>query len=147
MSEIRFTVSGDPKGKGRPRFVRATGRAFTPKRTADYESHVAMCAQEAMGSRPPLAGAVHVTIVAVMEIPKSASKKKQAAMLMGDIRPTKIPDVENIGKAVLDGMEGIAFGNDKQVTEIYVEKRYGERPHIEVTVASLERQLSMETAA
>lgn len=34
---IRFSVPGKPLGKGRPRFSRASGRAFTPAKTVSYE--------------------------------------------------------------------------------------------------------------
>lgn len=37
MKHIEFTVFGEPQGKARPRFTRM-GRAYTPKKTADYES-------------------------------------------------------------------------------------------------------------
>jgi ParB-like chromosome segregation protein Spo0J len=36
-SVIAFHVPGEPVAKGRPRFVRATGRTFTPAKTASYE--------------------------------------------------------------------------------------------------------------
>lgn len=39
--EIRFTVHGEPKGKGRPRFTK-TGHAVTPKDTVIYENLVRM---------------------------------------------------------------------------------------------------------
>ena len=36
MREIKFTIEGEPKGKGRPRFTRG-GHAYTPKETVEYE--------------------------------------------------------------------------------------------------------------
>ena len=38
--EVRFTIRGEPKGKGRPRFCRNTGHAITPKDTVNYETLV-----------------------------------------------------------------------------------------------------------
>ena len=38
---VRFTVSGVPVGKQRPRV--AAGHAYTPKKTRDYEKHVREC--------------------------------------------------------------------------------------------------------
>ncbi len=35
--ELRFTVHGEPKGKGRPGFNTKTGHAITPKDTVIYE--------------------------------------------------------------------------------------------------------------
>lgn len=40
MDRVKFTVLGEPKGKGRPRFSTQTGRAFTPKQTVNYETLV-----------------------------------------------------------------------------------------------------------
>ena len=39
---MRFTVLGEPKGKGRPRFARIGNgvRAYTPKETENYEAYV-----------------------------------------------------------------------------------------------------------
>ena len=40
--EVKFTVFGEPKGKGRPRFNTRTGHAITPKDTVNYETLVHM---------------------------------------------------------------------------------------------------------
>ena len=36
MEKAKFTVYGEPKGKGRPRFNTKTGHAITPKDTVSY---------------------------------------------------------------------------------------------------------------
>lgn len=38
--QVKFTILGEPKGKGRPRFSRKTGTAITPKDTVNYETLV-----------------------------------------------------------------------------------------------------------
>ena len=40
--EVNFTIYGEPKGKGRPRFNTKTGHAITPKDTVNYETLVHM---------------------------------------------------------------------------------------------------------
>ena len=40
--QVKFTILGEPKGKGRPRFSRKTGTAITPKDTVNYETLVHM---------------------------------------------------------------------------------------------------------
>lgn len=40
--QVKFTILGEPKGKGRPRFSRNTGTAITPKDTVNYETLVHM---------------------------------------------------------------------------------------------------------
>ena len=39
MEKAKFTVYGEPKGKGRPRFNTKTGHAITPKDTVNYETY------------------------------------------------------------------------------------------------------------
>ena len=40
MEKVKFTVYGEPKGKGRPRFNTKPGHAMTPKDTVSYENLV-----------------------------------------------------------------------------------------------------------
>ena len=37
--------------------------------------------------------------------------------------PRDTSDCDNLAKAVLDGMAGVAYDNDKRVTELFVTKR------------------------
>ena len=41
MKVLDVVIPGQPVGKGRPKFVRATGRAYTPKGTAEWERSAA----------------------------------------------------------------------------------------------------------
>ena len=38
--------------------------------------------------------------------------------------PTKTPDIDNLLKTVLDGLNGVAFRDDAQVCEVVASKRY-----------------------
>jgi Holliday junction resolvase RusA-like endonuclease len=67
---------------------------------------------------------IAVEITAFYLVPKSWSKKKQAATYAGEIKPTVKPDIDNIVKIVLDGLNGVAFTDDKQVIEIQAQKCY-----------------------
>jgi Holliday junction resolvase RusA-like endonuclease len=130
---IEFCVPGKPRGKGRPRFSR-NGHAYTPAETAAYENLIALACSEAKGDNPALTGPVAVYIRAYKEPPKSASKRKREAMLVGDIRPTNKPDLDNIIKAVLDGCNGVAYLDDKQIVELSTEVWYADEPRIEVKI-------------
>lgn len=68
-----------------------------------------------------------VRIFAFYEVPKSASKKKKAAMLAQDIRPTKKPDFDNIGKIICDSLNLVAYHDDSAVVDAQVRKFYSER--------------------
>lgn len=130
---ITFTVPGEPQGKGRAKF--GQGRTYTPGKTVAYEGLIALAAERAMDGRPPLDGPVKLSFTAVCTIPASASKKRQAAMLDGSILPTKTPDMDNILKALGDGLNKVAFRDDCQIVRFgEVEKIFGLVPGLTVTV-------------
>lgn len=133
---IAFTIPGQPVGKGRPRMSRRAGfaRLYTPEKTASYESRVAMAGHMAMGDCSVLDGPVAVRLDIQVQIPASWSKKKQAAALAGQIHPTTKPDIDNVEKAVFDGLNGVVWKDDVQVVEVSKRKRYGEQPGVVVEV-------------
>lgn len=133
-----FEIPGEPRGKGRPRFSRRSGAAYTDKKTAAYENLVAVAYRAKYPDALPIETAVVLTATAYMSIPKSTSKKRRAAMLAGEIRPTKKPDIDNVLKAVLDGLNGLAFRDDSQVVTIAIRKKYSETPGLTVAIAETE---------
>lgn len=133
---LRIVVDGAPVGKGRPRFVRSTGMAFTPSKTANYEAILAAAGAEAMAGHPPLEGPLVVHVTAFMPIARSWTKKKTAAALDGAERPGK-PDLDNILK-VLDALNQIVWRDDAQIAEARVSKLYDSDPRLEIEVEPLE---------
>lgn len=129
---IEFTVPGVPRGKGRPRFAR-TGRAYTPAETAAYENLVKLAYLQAAGDAIGPQGAISLHVTAMMPIPASASAKRRAAMLGAP--HTKCPDLDNVLKAVLDGLNGAAFNDDSQVATITAQKVYGSPPRLMVVIS------------
>ena len=140
MSSIAFTVPGQPQGKARARTFRTRGvtRTVTPGKTVLYENLIKVSYMEKYGDVISFReGPVQVEINAFFGVPKSTSKKKSAAMIIGDIKPTKKPDADNIAKAVLDAMNGIVYHDDTQVCRLVVSKYYSDQPRIEVQVSIL----------
>lgn len=131
---ITFTVPGAPQGKGRPRIgkVGQHARMFTPAKTVQYESLIALACQEAMAGRPMFDGAVSAAIAIDCPVPASWSGKKQRAALAGNLMPTTKPDADNVVKAVFDGLNGVAFKDDVQVVDLRVRKRYSATPAVRV---------------
>ena len=107
---------------------------YTPAETRKYEQKVARCAFEAYGSRLLEEGPIGIRIRAVYPIPKSATKKKKAEMATGAILPTKKPDLDNVKKAILDGLNGVLFKDDAQVVYLEARKVYGDNPRVDVRV-------------
>lgn len=124
MKEVEFVVYGRPKGKGRPRFT-MDGHAYTPQTTRMYEKEIRQAFREAGGTS---FGAVPVAVevTAYYPIPKSARKADREAMAAGMVVPMVKPDIDNVMKVVLDGIQGEngAFRDDVQVVSVRAEKRY-----------------------
>lgn len=120
LKPVQFLVPGEPVGKGRPRIGRVGGHArmFTPEKTASYEGLIALAGTNAMAGRTLLEGAVMVEMRIVMPIPRSMSKKKQSMALAGEIYPTKKPDMDNVIKAIYDGLNGVVWKDDVQVSTL-----------------------------
>lgn len=131
---VIFTIKGEPKGKGRPRFTK-NGHVYTPEETKKYENLVAWAYKSAKGEKHT--SPVRVTIKAYFNPPKK-SKKVVEDMLNGKILPTKKPDVDNIAKIILDGLNGIAWEDDTQVVDVMVTKRYATDPMVAVIVEPID---------
>jgi len=146
---IEFVIPGEPKGKGRARSRIAKARDgrqfvthYTPKDTVEYENLVRMAAHEAMAGEAPTSFPCSVQIFVFCSVPASWSKKRRALALAGEILPTGKPDLDNIEKAVLDGMNKIVFRDDSVVCDVVKRKRYtpaySEAPRVEVIVRELD---------
>lgn len=135
---VQFHLTGQPQGKGRARaFVRGGHVAhYTPEKTRSYESMIRGAAMDAMGDRKPIDTAVAVKLRAVFVVPLSFSKAKHAAALSGALLPAKKPDLDNIMKAWLDGMNGVVFRDDAQVVRSEQSKVYGQIPMVVVSVSA-----------
>jgi Holliday junction resolvase RusA-like endonuclease len=139
MSEpIVFEIPGEPQGKRRARFVRAGHflKSYADPKTVNYETFIREMFCLAHPGFVPLEGPVDVHIAAFCGMPKAVSKKKRAMMMSGELRPAKKPEVDNIGKVILDALTGLAFKNDSQVTRLVVEKVYSERSRAIVKVTA-----------
>lgn len=130
---IVIELPGVPAGKGRPRFSRKTGHAYTPAKTRSYESMLQGAAITAMDGRPVMDGPVRVLVEAHFPVPASWSRAKKVAALLHVVRPTSRPDWENIAK-MLDAFNAVVWRDDAQVVEGTIIKRYGDAPKLRVTV-------------
>lgn len=142
---VRFEVPGDPQGKGRHRSRIATNKAgksfvanYTPEKTANYESLVSLSASQAMAGRRPTNNPCAVTIDVYCKVPVSWSAVKLARAVAGSVLPTGRPDLDNIEKSILDGMNAVVFRDDALVCDVVKRKRYAERARVEVAVRELD---------
>lgn len=131
--KITFTVYGEPKPKGRPRFCKIGSfvRAYTPKETERAEQDLRA---QAIQHRPPepFTGAIVLEARMFRGIPKSFSKKKAELAEQGAIHPTTKPDSDNYLKLLCDAFNSIFWRDDSQIVRMTVSKHYSNQPRIEV---------------
>ena len=125
-------IAGHPVGKGRPKISTLTTkkkkkivRAYTPKRTADYEKMV-QAAYLIKYGEGKLFGEVplEMEIEAVYAVPKSYTKKRTEKCIKGLELPTKKPDADNIIKVIADALNKIMYPDDRFITKVSITKRY-----------------------
>ena len=133
MTVYTIVIPGQPFAKQRARATRG-GRMYTPKETVSYEQKVGQIALQHFPA--PLECPVKLTIKATFATPQSWSAKKTAAALH---RPhIQRPDLDNIAKAVSDGLNRIAFVDDGQVYEIAARKVWGTAPQVVIEVEAVD---------
>lgn len=144
---MKFIIYGEPKAKGRPRF-RSVGKfvkTYNDEETTNYENLVKLSFVNSgcpafLNNEP-----IKCTINLYRGIPKSVSKKKQQQMLNGEIRPTNKPDVDNCIKSIFDGLNTIAFNDDKQIVELHCYKFYDTIPRAEVELEELKYEMGHQS--
>lgn len=133
---ISFTVDGAAVPKQRPRI--SGRRAYTPKRTKDYEGRVLKEFRSSYKGIYPAFGKdvpVHISITVRQEIPKSWSKKKRLQAEQGSIVPlSRNGDIDNIAKSIMDALNGFAYEDDCQVTTLVITKIYAVQPGADITL-------------
>ena len=137
MQLVVFEVSGDPIPKARARTVRKGGRtwSFTPKRAAAWEKTIKEKAVKHF--KEPMKGPVMISLIFYMARPESRRKEVYASTT---------PDLDNLEKAVLDALNGIAYEDDKFVVAKNAQKKYvlNGVPRVSIRVISLNKQAQIE---
>ena len=90
----------------------------TPERAVNYESLVSLAAQAAMRSQEMLTGPLGLSFIAYFPIPKSWTKKRLEAHKWQSERVVKKPDIDNLVKALADGMNGVVYADDCQIASL-----------------------------
>lgn len=133
---VTITLPGVPRAKGRPRFTK-TGRAYTDAKTAAAEQSVLAAWLTQAGDRTPHDGPVTVRIEALFPVPESWPKwKRLRAVTVGinnEWPHMSKPDLDNIAKLALDGLNGVAWVDDGQIGRLVIEKRYGSEARLFIT--------------
>lgn len=138
---IELVILGEPMGKQRPKFNRYTGTAYTPSKTINYETLVK---HEYMSKYGKMAfdddSCIQAWIKAYFRMPKTdfskhglskSGRKKAERMFKCNAKA----DADNIAKACLDALNGVAYPDDRQITSLIVSKHWAEEPKVVITLA------------
>ncbi len=136
MKHVTFEVEGKPVPKARARVVTKGKRrfAFTPKKVKDWETIVKNEAKKHF--EMPFAWPVMVSLTFFMHRPKTRRL---------EFWVSTTPDLDNLEKSVLDGLNEVAYTDDKLVVVKSSSKRYVTDgvPRVRITVASMKDQKSL----
>jgi len=118
---VSFVIKGIPKVKQRPVFSTRGGnvRIYTPKSTSIFENLVKMKAEEQF--KHPLDGSISLAIRFYLPRPQRLIWKRKP---MPEIYSDKRPDIDNLAKAVIDGLNGVAFKDDGQIADLHITKKF-----------------------
>ena len=142
MKTVKLHFNLKPQTKLRPRLsVRGRGKrrvfkAFTPKKTVIFETHVKDIALDYMAKYhlQPFTGPLEVSIWFYMPRPRTPKNPKSKNWKVHHI---STPDLDNLVKAVLDGLQGSVFVDDKTIVSLAAHKLYDEYDslgHVEVLI-------------
>jgi Holliday junction resolvase RusA-like endonuclease len=121
--EILFSVISEPRPK---QSFRSTGHGhgYTPALTKDWQLTVgwhALRATQAIGLTGPLTGELIVELT----------------FRLGDTRRV---DLDNLSKGTLDGMQGICFEDDSQITDLHIRKVVVDKASAGVTISIRQKE-------
>lgn len=112
MGEYTQTFKLKPRVKQRPRLGRR-GKAYTPEQTRIFEASVA-----AGWGGPCMTGPVNVVIHLYKERFRVIVKE------LNNVNPTTAlrGDIDNYAKAILDGLNGVAYTDDSNIRRLLIHK-------------------------
>ena len=121
MFSVTFVIEENPVSWKR---ARQRGKQyFVDDKTRAWKDSVAQAFREAVGPMfPPLSGPVELALAFRLPMPSSWSKRRQAVFI-GTPHAGK-PDADNLAKAIMDALNGVAWHDDGQVARLGVAKAW-----------------------
>lgn len=125
MYRYNLEINIRPIPKARPRLSKFA--IYTPKKTADYEKLISFEWKRRYKDLI-LKKAVKLDLLFCFKKAKSCKKDYH----------TQRPDIDNLEKAILDGLNKTAFEDDCQVVEMKSKKVFSDTDKILITVTEME---------
>lgn len=129
---VEIWVPGVPIAKQRPRVtITRRGRvyAYTPRETREWEQVVGWEARRHW-TGDPHEGPLEIWLEFYFPRPRRGRS------------PWPLVDVDNAGKAVLDGLKGVVYPNDVQVVKLHISKAFGDEPGVSIRIAEADAAAS-----
>jgi Holliday junction resolvase RusA-like endonuclease len=135
---ISLHVPGTPVAQPRAKATTINGyaRMYTPTTASAFKATVVMVAEQSHPG-PPLDGPLRLEVVFVLDRPKSKIWKRRE--MPRELHSGR-PDIDNLAKAVMDSLKGIAWRDDAQVATLCVTKWVAsgyEQPHTQITIEQM----------
>ncbi|WP_461467083.1 RusA family crossover junction endodeoxyribonuclease [Parvimonas micra] len=125
MYRHTIEINTRPTPKARPRLSKFA--VYTPKKTTNYENLIAYEWKRRYKDLI-LKNAVKLDLLFCFKKAKSCKKDYH----------TQRPDIDNLEKAILDGLNKVAFVDDCQVVEMKSQKIFSDADKIVITVTEIE---------
>ena len=125
MYRYTIEINTRPTSKARPRLSKFA--VYTPKKTTNYENLIAYEWKRHYKDLI-LKNAVKLDLLFCFKKAKSCKKDYH----------TQRPDLDNLEKAILDGLNKVAFVDDCQVVELNSKKVFSDVDKIVITVTEIE---------
>jgi Holliday junction resolvase RusA-like endonuclease len=146
---IELDGAAVPKGRHHTKVQQTkSGRTFAQQypdgKTGKYEAQLRFAAQCAMRDQapgqPPTILPCRLVVDVYLQAPQTppGGKGVRAAMLRGEMRPTKKPDADNYLKTVGDALNGAVWSDDSCIAEALVRKWWAEHPRLVIRVETIE---------
>jgi crossover junction endodeoxyribonuclease RusA len=141
---LYFDCSGLPIAQGSKRVVPA-GRRHIAIESNDaalrpWRNDLAVAATKVMNGRELLLGPVEVQAIFYFPRPQSHHRSDRFDRPLKVTAPSwriQMPDLDKLQRALGDALSGVVLRDDSQIVRWEAEKRWGEKPGVEVRVRQL----------
>lgn len=110
----------------------------------EWKERVAREGKRAFGTKAPLDCELQVKLSFHLPRPeahfRTTVKEGRVLRLNAPVWHTVRPDTDNLAKAVLDALTGIAWTDDNRIAQLYIEKRYAAEPGVRVVILAADEQ-------